>query len=82
MSMSVSEDLVADRYRLHGVLGSGGMADVHRAWDTHLRRFVALKMFRPDADLTTGRRFDSEVRTLAGLSHPGLVSVYDAQATE
>src|SRR3954469_4787474 len=80
--MSVSEDLFADRYRLDGVLGAGGMAEVHRAWDTRLRRFVAIKLFRPNADVTAGRRFESEVRTLASLSHPGLVSVYDARATE
>jgi len=71
-------ELLADRYELAEVIGSGGMAVVHRAWDTRLRRPVAVKLFAASADLDNARRFDNEVRTLAGLSHPGLVSVYDA----
>ncbi|MCE6996145.1 protein kinase [Saccharothrix sp. S26] len=78
MSSPRGEDLLADRYELRGVLGAGGMAEVHRAWDTALRREVAVKLFRPGADLDDRRRFDNEVRTLAGLSHPGLVPVHDA----
>ncbi len=70
--------LLADRYQLDGILGTGGMGDVHRAWDTRLSRFVAVKLFRSSLDAVSVRRFDSEVRTLAALSHPGLVSVYDA----
>ncbi len=74
MSVSARRPL-AERYELGELLGSGGMADVHRAWDTRLRRQVAVKLFRPGAD---ARRFDSEARTLASLSHPGLVQVHDA----
>jgi serine/threonine protein kinase len=70
--------LLADRYRLGRVLGSGGMGDVHRAWDTRLGRFVAVKVFRASLDAVSARRFDGEARTLAALSHPGLVSVFDA----
>jgi serine/threonine protein kinase len=77
-----SDDLLADRYRLDGILGSGGMSEVHRAWDTRLRRFVAIKLFRLGTDAVARRRFDNEIRTLAGLSHPGLVSVYDAGASD
>ncbi len=69
--------VLAGRYRLTGKLGTGGMAEVYRGWDVVLRRYVAVKVFRGE-DLVAGRRFDNEVRTLAGLSHPGLVSVYDA----
>ncbi|HEX6347125.1 serine/threonine-protein kinase [Umezawaea sp.] len=78
MSLPTRGELLADRYRLEGLLGTGGMGDVHRAWDTRLRRFVAVKLFRAALDATLVRRFDSEVKTLAALSHPGLVSVYDA----
>ncbi|GAA3464981.1 hypothetical protein GCM10018963_69940 [Saccharothrix longispora] len=71
-------DLLAGRYRLDGLLGTGGVADVHRAWDARLARHVAVKVFRPGEDLAAGRRFDVEVTTLAGLSHPALVAVHDA----
>jgi serine/threonine protein kinase len=71
------EGLLADRYRLGDLLGTGGVAEVRRARDTVLGRDVAIKLFR-DMDV---RRFDNEIRTLAGLSHPGLVSVYDADTT-
>ncbi|MET1074180.1 MAG: serine/threonine-protein kinase, partial [Umezawaea sp.] len=77
MPLPVNGELLADRYELAGVIGVGGMAEVHRAWDTHLRRPVAIKLFAAGGDLDSTRRFDNEVRILAGLSHPGLVSVYD-----
>ncbi|MGM1062873.1 serine/threonine-protein kinase [Saccharothrix sp. Mg75] len=70
--------LLAGRYRVDGLLGTGGVADVHRAWDVRLARPVAVKVFRPGEDLAAGRRFDVEVTTLAGLSHPALVEVHDA----
>jgi serine/threonine protein kinase len=76
--LPVNDELLADRYELAEVIGSGGMAEVYRAWDTRLRRPVAVKLFAPGVDLDNARRFDNEVRILAGLSHPGLVSVYDA----
>jgi len=69
--------LVDGRYRLGPVLGSGGMATVHRAWDTRLERAVAVKLYRSTADRGAHRRFHEEARTLAGLSHPGLVTVHD-----
>ncbi|XVS67826.1 serine/threonine-protein kinase [Actinosynnema sp. CA-299493] len=82
MSPSHGDDLLAGRYKLAGALGSGGMAEVYRAWDTALCRDVAVKLFQPSADLDDRRRFDNEVRTLAGLSHPGLVSVYDTGGSD
>ncbi|MGQ0841850.1 serine/threonine-protein kinase [Actinokineospora sp.] len=74
--MSTGE-LLDDRYRLGGLIGTGGMADVHRATDTRLNREVALKIFRPHGDRATAARLESEARLLAGLSHPGLVRVFD-----
>jgi serine/threonine protein kinase len=73
--------LLADRYRLGELLGTGGVAEVRRARDTVLARDVAIKLFRKGRDLADARRFDNEIRTLAGLSHPGLVTVYDADTT-
>ncbi len=78
MSPSVSDNVLGDRYELIEPIGIGGMAEVHRAWDTVLRRHVAIKLFQPGFDPAAAQRFDNEVRVLAGLSHPALVSVYDA----
>ncbi|WP_157620913.1 serine/threonine-protein kinase [Saccharothrix sp. NRRL B-16348] len=75
MSLATGERVLAGRYQLAGKLGAGGAAEVHRGWDVLLRRFVAVKVVRGDE--VDERRFDNEVRTLAGLSHPGLLSVYD-----
>ncbi|MFD0635466.1 serine/threonine-protein kinase [Catenulispora yoronensis] len=56
-------------------------AAVHRAVDERLRRPVALKVFRLDADAATSadlaRRFVVEARLLARLHHPGLVEIFD-----
>lgn len=54
------------------------MAEVFRAVDMRLGRSVAVKVFRAGTDLTGRRRFEEEARLLAGLAHPGLVTVYDA----
>ncbi|MQA12984.1 MAG: protein kinase [Pseudonocardiaceae bacterium] len=70
--------VLGDRYRLEGLLGSGGMADVHRATDLRLNRPVAVKIFRPDTDPDGEQRFHDEARILANLSHPGLVAVHDS----
>jgi serine/threonine protein kinase len=70
--------LLANRYRVGELLGSGGMAEVRRGRDTLLARDVAIKLFQAGHDPADAKRFDNEIRTLAGLSHPGLVAVYDA----
>ncbi|MCO1580959.1 serine/threonine protein kinase [Crossiella sp. SN42] len=82
MSVPCDAELVAGRYRLGECLGTGGTAEVRRAYDTVLDRLVAIKLFRPGWDVAAGRRFDNEVRTLAGLSHPGLVGVHDAGTSD
>ncbi|MFC8504187.1 serine/threonine-protein kinase [Pedococcus sp. NPDC057267] len=72
-------ELVDDRYVPGDVIGRGGMADVYRAEDRVLQRPVAMKVMREVAtDPRELARFDAEVRTLAHLSHPGLVPVWDA----
>jgi serine/threonine protein kinase len=71
--------VLGDRYELGPLLGRGGMADVFRAEDRTLRRAVAVKVLREAAgDESDRARFVSEARTLAGLSHSGLVTVLDA----
>ncbi|HJQ41581.1 MAG TPA: serine/threonine-protein kinase [Jatrophihabitantaceae bacterium] len=77
--MTDTETLLAGRYRLGGFLGRGGMAAVHRAEDVVLERPVAVKVFEPQAaEPGRARSYEQEARILAGLSHPGLVTVFDA----
>jgi eukaryotic-like serine/threonine-protein kinase len=75
--------ILAGRYRLTTRIGRGGMADVFRAEDDVLHRAVAVKVFRFDAAAGEDRRrVDAEMRLLAALRHPGLVTVFDAGAAE
>ncbi|MDX6626358.1 MAG: eukaryotic-like serine/threonine-protein kinase [Solirubrobacterales bacterium] len=76
----VNEGSVVDgRYRVLRRLGSGGMADVWLAEDTHLQRQVALKVlhrhFSQDREFVA--RFQREAEAAAALQHPNIVSVYD-----
>jgi serine/threonine-protein kinase len=71
--------LVDGRYRIMGRIGSGGMADVYLAEDTHLGREVALKVlhrrFAQDHEFV--ERFRREASSAAGLQHPNVVGVFD-----
>ena len=66
--------IIDHRYRLGPRLGGGGMADVFEARDLRLRRLVALKRCRTTR---RRRRLLDEAEVLAGLSHPGLLRLYD-----
>jgi len=69
------------RFELLGPLGEGATAVVHRARDTALGREVALKVLRAGKLTDVLReRFRREARAVAGLSHPNVVTVYDADA--
>lgn len=70
-------DVLDDRYDILGLLGTGGMAHVFRAQDRHLERTVAIKLLRPHLTDTDSERFRREIRALAQLNHPGIVSIYD-----
>jgi serine/threonine-protein kinase len=73
------DTLVDGRYRILRKLGSGGMADVYLAQDTQLERRVAIKLLarRFAEDPAFVERFRREASNAAGLSHPGLVAIYD-----
>ena len=68
--------LVLDRYRLHRQLGSGGFGTVWLARDERLERDVAVKVL--PRERVVGGRFEREARAAARLSHPGIVTLYEA----
>ena len=71
--------LLAGRYELQDVAGSGGMSSVYRARDTVLERTVAIKILHEhySDDPEYVERFRREARALAQLNHPNIVTVID-----
>jgi serine/threonine protein kinase len=75
--------LLGDRYRVEGLVGRGGYATVYRALDERLDRTVALKIFAAEAaNEADAARVASETRVLASLTHPSLVTLFDARLDE
>jgi eukaryotic-like serine/threonine-protein kinase len=76
--VAVSE-LIAGRYELKDLVGSGGMSSVYCAFDTLLERNVALKILHEHftADEDHVERFRREARAVAQLSHPNIVTIID-----
>ncbi|MGW7681752.1 serine/threonine-protein kinase [Kribbella sp. NPDC054772] len=77
---NTDQELVAGRYRLHDVLGRGGMGEVYRATDEVLDRPVALKLMRPVPGLDSlvrPDRFLREARVTARIQDPHVVATYD-----
>jgi serine/threonine-protein kinase len=72
--------VLGDRYHLLELVGQGGMATIYRARDDHLGRDVAIKVLRAEYgnDAAFVLRFRREAQAAAQLSHPNVVSVYDA----
>jgi eukaryotic-like serine/threonine-protein kinase len=68
--------VVLNRYRLRRRLGTGGFATVWLARDDRLDREVAVKILARERVI--GGRFDREARAAARLSHPGIVTLYEA----
>jgi serine/threonine protein kinase len=77
MTAAAREPALAGRYELGPLLGRGAMAEVYRAMDLLLDRPVAVKLFAAEQDPLDRRRSMDEGRTLARLSAPGLVTVFD-----
>jgi hypothetical protein len=74
--------LLDGRYRVESLIARGGMATVYLGTDTRLERTVALKIMHAELanDEDFVRRFVSEARSIAQLSHPNVVTVYDQGA--
>ena len=75
-TMTPTSDLLADRYRLVGLLGRGGMSDVYEAFDDENGTTVAIKIVR-SGDPALARRMAQEARALERVEHPGLVRLFD-----
>jgi serine/threonine protein kinase len=79
-----AETVLAGRYRLVKLIGTGGMGSVYEARDEHTYRAVAVKMFATPERMSTADRVrqEREIRLLSMLSHPGLIPLYDAGTHE
>ncbi len=75
--------LKRERYRLDEVIGSGGMGVVQRAFDNYNKQYVAIKRLLFDEKASDEKRretrvlFEREYHTLAQLTHPSIIKVYD-----
>jgi hypothetical protein len=74
------QDLVLSRYRLHRRLGTGAFGAVWMARDERLERDVAVKVL--PRERVVGGRFEREARAAARLSHPGIVTLYEASVDD
>ena len=80
MTLATGERL--GRYEILQALGAGGMGEVYRAHDSRLDREVAIKILseRLTKNPTALTRFDREMRAVAALSHPNILTVHDVDS--
>jgi serine/threonine protein kinase len=66
------------QFELRGMIGSGGMGNVYRAWDTTLERMVAVKLMKVEllADTVALESFFREARACARLNHTNIIHIY------
>ncbi|MBO4903295.1 MAG: Stk1 family PASTA domain-containing Ser/Thr kinase [Lachnospiraceae bacterium] len=71
--------ILGDRYEIIDLIGAGGMADVYKAKDHKLNRFVAIKVLKSEYSSNKNfvSKFRVEAQSAAGLMHPNIVNVYD-----
>ncbi|GAA3123950.1 Stk1 family PASTA domain-containing Ser/Thr kinase [Streptomyces rameus] len=76
--------LAGGRYQLRDLLGEGGMASVHLAYDTVLDRQVAIKTLHTELgrEQAFRERFRREAQAVAKLTHTNIVSVFDTGEDE
>src|SRR5918994_621058 len=77
--LSRLQGALADRYRIEGEIGAGGMATVYLAQDLRHDRKVALKLLRPELSAVIGaERFLAEIKLTANLQHPHILPLFDS----
>lgn len=71
--------VISERYEIIDKVGTGGMADVYNGRDLRLNRNVAIKILKQEYsnDAKFVAKFHAEAQSVAGLSHPNIVNVYD-----
>ena len=76
--------VIAGKYRIESLIGSGGMANVYKAYDEQEGRTVAIKMLKTEhrEDTEFLRRFEREAKAVITLSHPNIVQSYDVGVDE
>lgn len=76
--------VLSNRYEVHTLIGTGGMAHVYKGRDRLLDRFVAIKVlkdeFKDNNDFL--KKFEKESQSAARLSHPNIVGIYDVGMME
>jgi len=77
ISLAVSKFPRLDKFELKETLGEGAFGTVWKAWDTHLRRWVALKQFRESDSLLAHKLLLREARAVALIDHPHVVRVHE-----
>ena len=80
----LAADTTLAHYRIVCRIGSGGMGDVYKAFDTQLERHVALKVLRPELlhDPEKIRRFAQEAKAASALNHPAIVTIYEVATAQ
>ncbi|MBI1927146.1 protein kinase [Candidatus Poribacteria bacterium] len=68
---------LANRYQIERLLATGGTGTVYKAFDTKLKRPVAIKLFRTDS-----QAYGREAEIAASLSHPNIVALHDFVRSE
>jgi len=71
-------------YKIESLIGAGGMGMIHKAKDTRLDRYIALKCLPPHltVDNKNRERFLNEARAVSRLDHPNICTLYDIGETE
>lgn len=78
------ESKYISHYKIHDIIGMGGMGKVFKATDTQTNKLVALKILNPTLlkDDENKRRLNSEGRLLSSLNHPNIVKVFEFGETD
>jgi len=82
--MSIEPSKKLGKYKLEERLGRGGMAEVWKALDTQLQRYVAIKLLHTNlqTDPNFISRFQREAQVIASLHHPNIVQIHDFQVEQ